>query len=282
MPSRAPAYIPRTQVRRAPMRQTRMAALIVPVILLAAIPSCDAIGIGSPDEHSLTVSFSVPRAALAAGSAALVPITDGTHNIDLQNVDLTIDRIAIERTGDPLDNDDVDTDDDTDTDTDTDTDGHGDRHHDGGTIRLGGATVELPLSGGVITPITVPLPNGSFDEVELKISHIRARGTFDGQPFDVTVAVNVELEMDIDPVFVVDSEDDRLNLTITIDPTTWFRGEGMTLINPSQLQLNELLRRAFENRIRASFRAFEDDDHDAEHDRSGHDGDRSGSNSGRR
>jgi hypothetical protein len=189
-----------------------------------------------------------------------------------------------------MDNDGVDTDADTDTDTDTDTDGRGDRHHDGEAIRLGAATVALPLEGGVITPITVPLPNGSYDEVELKVSHLRARGTFDGQAFDITVPVNVKLELDIDPVFVVDSEDDRLNLTITVDPTTWFRGEGTTLIDPRQVQLNAALRASLVSKIRASFRAFEDDDRDADDldsdtdtDRSGHrDGDRSGSNSGRR
>src|SRR5262245_42873997 len=178
------------------MQQTRTAALILPLVLLVSMTSCDAVGIGSPHEHSLTLSFSVPRAVLAAGSAALVPITDGTHNIDLQNVDLTIDRIAIERAGDPMDNDAADTDADTDTDTDTDTDNVGDRHHDGGTVRLGGTTVALPLAGGVISPITVPLPNGSYDEIELKVATVRARGTFDGQAFDITVRVNAELELD--------------------------------------------------------------------------------------
>jgi hypothetical protein len=264
------------------MQKKRSAALIVPLVLLVSIISCDAVGVGSTNERSMSLSFSVPRAVLTTAHAALVPITDGTHNIDLQNVDLTIDRIAIERTDDPLDNDAVDTDADTDTDTDTDTDNVGDRHHDGETIRLGGTTVALPLTGGVITPITVPLPNGSFDEIELRVSAVRARGTFDGQAFDITVRVNAELELDIDPVFVVDSEDDRLNLTITIDPTTWFKTEGMALIDPRQVQLNDALRSTLEHRIRASFRAIEDDDHDAEHDRSGHDGDRSGSNSGRR
>jgi hypothetical protein len=254
------------------MHRLRTAPLFASVVALLPLAGCDTLGIGSDDE-TISVSFSVPRTAGGGRSAALIPITDGTHTIDLQNVDVTLDRIVIERVGRDFEEDDDD-------------DGDSDRRHgeNGTRLRAGAVTVALPLTGGVVTLINSPLPEGTYDEVKFKVSFIRARGTFDGQPFDLTLAVNLRLDLDLDPEFVVDSEDDRLNITITVDPTTWFLN-NTTLIDPRAVQLNATLRRSLEKQVRDSFRAFEDSDRDADDqdtdtdsDRRG--GDRRGSNRG--
>ncbi|MGH7467997.1 MAG: hypothetical protein ACRENP_08425 [Longimicrobiales bacterium] len=235
------------------MHPQRTVPLILSLVALLPLAACDMLGIGSDDE-TLSVSFSVPRTSLAGRSAALIPITDGLHTIDLLNVDLTIDRIVIEREGRDMD----------DEGDDGGNGGRHSRHHDEGTeLRAGAVTVALPLTGGVVTLINSPLPEGTYDEIKFKVSFVRARGTFDGQPFDLTLAVNVGLDLDLDPPFVVDSADDSFNVTITVDPTTWFKINAI-VIDPRAVQLNAMLRRALENQIRASFRAFEDSDRDAD------------------
>src|SRR5262245_42875300 len=143
------------------MEKFRRAALAV---ALAAFPlaACDTLGLGSGDSN-VTVSFSVPRASAGGGggggvAAALVPITDGTHNIELQHVDRVLNKIVLERAhGDDLE-------DDTDADTDSDSDSDGREDH---SLRVGAVTVELPVTGGVITPINARLPDGTYEEIRL-------------------------------------------------------------------------------------------------------------------
>ncbi len=254
-----------------------LASLALASVALLPLAGCDTLGLGSADEM-LTVSFGVPpRPSTTGRSAAVIPITVGAHTLDLLSVDVTLDRIVIERVGREFDDED-------------DGEGSGPSFcrsgaghpvfgrawcrdkgfalgshddDDGTELRAGAITVALPLAGGTITPINTRLPDGSYDEIELKLSHIRARGTFDGQPFDLTLFLNLALEIELDPVFVVDSDDDRLNITIAIDPLQWWVNLGQ-LIDPRTVQLNPTLRRLLEDRIRASFRVFEDEDRDAD------------------
>jgi hypothetical protein len=253
------------------MIRVRSAAWLLSLALVLPVTACDDLGPGA--DRSVSVSFSVPQGGASGRAAALVAadtFSDGTHRIDLQSVDVTFSRIVIEgeRMGAVRDDDD---------DTDTDTDHDGLRDH---SLRVGATTVSLPLQGGVITPISARLPDGTYEEIKLLVAFVRARGTFDGQPFDLTVPVNSKLEMDIDPPFVVDSDDDRLNVTVTIDLRSWFLGNG-TLVDPRQVQLSETLQRTLQQRVRASFRAFEDSDRDADDADTDTDTDRGG-HSGRR
>ena len=251
------------------MQQLRRAALMVSLAALS-LAACDTLGLGSGDSN-VTVSFAVPRASAGGGgAAALIPITDGTHNIDLQHVDLVLNKVVLERAeGDDME--------DTDEDTDSDSDSDGREDH---SLRVGAVTVELPVAGGTITPINARLPDGLYEEVRLDVAFVRARGTFDGQPFDITVAVNSKFDMEIDPPFEVNSDDDRLNLTVTIDLSKWFLANNI-LLDPRTVQLNETARSTLVSRIRASFHAFEDEDRDADDRDTDTDTDRSGSNRGR-
>ncbi len=244
------------------MKKLRLASLLLPLALMFLAGGCDTLGIGS--DETVSVSFSTPRVSIGGRSASVVAMdtfSDGTHRIDLQSVDVTFSRITIESEGMNGSRDEDD---------DTDHDGNFDHK-----IRVGATTVSLPLRGGVITPINARLPDGTYEEIKLHVAFVRARGTFDGQPFDLTLSINAKIEKEIDPPFVVNSDDDRLNMTVVIDLPTWFRGSNNLLIDPRQVQLNESLRRSLEQRVRASFRAFEDSDRDA--DEADSDSDRRGS-----
>lgn len=222
--------------------------------LLMPLAGCDTLGLN--DDQEVTLSFATARngALNSAVDAATDTLRDGTHVLDLQLVDVTFDEIVLERSEDEEGGDS-----DGDSDSDSDSDGTSNEH-----FRRGATTVNLPLGGGVITPIDASVPNGTYEEIELDLSQVRLRGTFDGEAFDVTVPVNLEVDVRLDPAFVVDSEADRLNLTVDINALSWLRKSDGSLIDPRQLGSDQVLRAAFVNRIRASIRAFEDSDRDAD------------------
>jgi hypothetical protein len=232
--------------------------LVLALPLAVALAACDSVS-GS-DDSNVSVSFAVAGNGNGASSvvaSAVDPITLNGHTLDLQSVDVTFSQITLDRKDSFNDNT---SDDDSDNEADTDSEGDDAEEED---LRFGTTTVALPLNGGVITPITVSIPTGTFESIELKISTVRLRGTFDGNAFDVTVPVNTEIEHEFSPVFVVASDTDKPNITIAIDTSLWFKNNG-NLINPSLLATNSSLREFLRNQVRRSFHAFEDADKDAD------------------
>jgi hypothetical protein len=131
-------------------------------------------------------------------------------------------------------------------------------------MRGGQIVVALPMNGSVVTPVNATVAAGTYDEVELDVQTVRIQGTFDGQPFDITVAVDEELETAIRPVLVV-SETSQANLTVAIQVASWFRNSDGSAID--LLNLSTTGRSRLASNIESSFDAF------ADHDRSGRSGD---------
>lgn len=232
------------------------ARLALPLVVTLGVSGCEGFGIGAGDSANVSLSMAVPRAGVAASSASLlaVPITGGGHTLDLQSVSVTFSEMVLERAEGGLGGDS-----DGDSDTDSDSDGAANER-----FRAGATTIDLPLDGGVVTPISQSLPVGAYEELELDVAFVRLRGTYDGQSFDVTVPVDAELEMSFDPPFEVSSEADRLNITLTIDAPSWFRNADGTLLDPRTLAGSSSAREALVRRIESSFDAFEDSDRDAD------------------
>ena len=215
---------------------------------------CESI-LGSRDGAPVSLSFTTPRAGTSASlSAALIPITGGGHTLDVQQIEVGFSEVVLERAEGGFGGDS-----DGDSDSDSDSDGAGNEH-----FRSGPVTVNLPLEGGVITPITTTLPVGFYEELEMDVERVRIRGTFDGQAFDVSVPVDAELEMEFNPPFEVTTEANQLNLTVSINALTWFRNADGSLVDPRELASNSDLRSRLVSRIKASFKAFEDSDRDAD------------------
>ncbi len=227
------------------------------LIGLAPLGACDTLGL--TDEDPVSVSFAVPGPS-GVRSAAVVadPITDGTHTLDLQSVDVVFDEIVLKRSKSE-ENDSEDDADDNDDDGDSDKDGRSNQK-----FRTGPVTIALPVQGGVITPLNAPIAEGFYEEIRLDVAFIRVRGTFDGQAFDVTVPANTKFEHEFEPPFEVTSDADRLNVTVLIDARTWFRGSDGKLVDPRLITTSSSARAAVVQRIKSSFRAFEDSDRDAD------------------
>jgi hypothetical protein len=124
-------------------------------------------------------------------------------------------------------------------------------------MKGGPLLVALPVNGSVVTPVTATVVPGVYTELEMKVNTVRIQGTFDGQPFDVTVAVNEDLETDIRPPLVV-TETSQANLTVAIQISNWFRNSDGSAIDLRNLTTTSRSRLA--SNINASFDAFEDDD----------------------
>jgi hypothetical protein len=232
----------------------RFTKIALALALTLPVAACESLGLG--DDKDVSVSFAVAENGMA-GQASLVAadsFTDGVHVLNLTTVSVLFDEITLER-----DEDEVGGDSDGDSEADSDSDGSSNEK-----VRRGPFTVNLPVAGGVITPINEALPAGRYEEVELDVGSVRVVGTFDGQPFDVTVPVQTELDLEFDSPFVVDDDADRLNVTIAIDFSRWFRDSSGVLLSPQSIATNSSLRAQVIDRIRNSFRAFEDSDRDAD------------------
>jgi len=81
-------------------------------------------------------------------------------------------------------------------------------------------------------------------------------GTIDGADFQFVTAVNQDQKTEGNIVLA-----DGSNLTLAVDPSTWFTSGGARL-DPT----NEQNRSQIENNIQASLKAFQDDDHDGHDD----------------
>lgn len=232
---------------------TRTAGITLFVGAIVGLASCEN-ALGPSGEKQASLSFGVAATADATATDTL-ECTDGTHTLRIEQVLVAFADVELQRAGDSGDASGSDTD----SDTDTDSDGAHDE-----SLHSGPVTVELPLQGGVVTPIQQSVPLGSYDEIELEVEHVRVRGSYDGSPFDVVLLVPVDVELELQPPFVVASGTERANITVMVDPCDWFRIAGGTLVNPDAVKTDDALRELVRHRISASFRAFEDRDQDGD------------------
>lgn len=238
--------------------------------LLAVVPLVAACGddsSGPAGSANVSVSFSVPAPGLRAPSviqASLVPVRDNAGNtLDLTLAQIVVAEVELERTDDA-----------------EDCDASG-RRNPCNEFEAGPVLVSLNANGGLSTLFTDPIPAGSYDELEIEIekpdeddaatrafrtanptfanASVRLTGTFNGQPFDVFVDVEAELELRLNPPLVVSGKE-ASNITIEIDVSKFFVGTNGNFIDPRTLSSNSSARDRVRSNIRAAFRAFEDDD----------------------
>lgn len=245
-------------------------------VLAISLAACDSTSAPGSEDIALSFRATTSSAAVASvGSGAVTvaadPITVDGHTLDLQQVQLTVRNVELEQSHAPRGgNSDADTDEDTDgtadadtdaaasdTDTDSDVDTDGDESDDA-SVRVAEATIDLPLGGGVVTPFTAPVPVGSYDELKMHVRTVRLRGTYDGNPFDVTLRVHTKLEFDFDPPFVVATDADTPNVTLSFNLSDWLRSNTGAIIDPRRIESEPAVRAHLKHRIRRSLRALED------------------------
>ena len=231
------------------------------VVALSACSDSMGIAAGSRAQISFTTAASTGQPSSASFSRDVI-VTVGAHTVAVQQVQLDVDRTELKPvTRGACAGDDDDENDDHDR-------GSGDRVSSCAEVKLPARTIDLPLNGGLVTLDAGVIPAGTFRELEFRISQVRLRGTFDGQTFDVTLPVRAHVEAEFSTPLVVTATT-TTQVTVNVPVATWLVNNDGSVIDPRQLATNASLQAAVRNRIRASFRAFEDRDHDGreDHDR---------------
>jgi hypothetical protein len=149
-------------------------------------------------------------------------------------------------------------------------------------FRTGPVLVSLPLAPGAEQTFALDtVPAATYNEVRFEVhkaegtaaadqaflaAHpdfagisIRIRGTFNGQAFEYTTALDVEQQLMLTPLLVV-TDGSSTNITIFVDVGGWFMNNG-ALMDPASAD-----RSVVEENIQRSFGAFEDRDHSGSRD----------------
>lgn len=235
----------------------------VALTLATVTTACEDLGLNG-DTHPVAVSFAAStQAGLGASLQQAPPIEDGIHTLDLTTLTVNLDEAVLER-----DEDEVDTDSDSefegedafggdsDSEGDSDSDGPGNEHFTTGPV-----SIDLDVDGALVTAISTQVPAGRYEELEMDFASIRFIGTFDGEAFDVTVPLDLELEVEFEPPIDVQ---DELNLTVALDVGAWFREADGSLFDPRLLETDATLRSRMMQRIALALDAFEDSDRDGD------------------
>lgn len=245
--------------RRTVARRATLAATIVAASTFAACSSSSDLAPGGSSHIAFTSSSTL------GASAATVPITSGAHTLDLTQATLTVAHLELKRVQtNACSGDDALADDGGDS-AHTTTTGV----EDCAELDVGPTTVDLPLSGGMVTLPANALPAGTFRELEVRVSQVELKGTFDGKAFDVTLLVNAREEIEFDtPVVVTDGA--PTSITINVPVGNWLTNADGSLIDPTTVASNPTLLDLVRSHIRASLHAFEDEDHDGHDDHGEH------------
>lgn len=145
--------------------------------------------------------------------------------------------------------------------------------------------VDIPVDAAVHTAINVPLAAGTFTKLEARVApaasiatsspdlagaSIRVTGTFNGTPFTFKTALRSKIEMEFNPPLVIDAT--TQNATVNIDVSSWFKAADGSILDPSTANSGGINAARVSSNIRASFRAFEDDDRGGDDDHGHHGG----------
>lgn len=240
-------------------------------LLSPALISCSDNGPGK--DSSVGLSFAVLRASGIVAGPGFIVTDAAQRKIQIDQVQLVIADIKLERL---------------EASADCNVAPAGCRDFEAGPI-----LVSLPLSGGLMTVITEPVPEGRYKELEFEIetpdddnaqmnafravhaawprtASIRIKGTYDSgtgaQPFDIFLNLDTSMDLKFDPALEILPGTNGLNMTIAVDVSRWFRNPDGTLIDPRSINADSNFRGRVEDNIENSFEAFEDPDRDGRDD----------------
>jgi len=137
-------------------------------------------------------------------------------------------------------------------------------------VQVDPVTVDIPLDGTTKVILDALVPAGTYSGLQAKLKDVKVVGVFTDaagtdHPFTFTSDAEAELELEFATAVTVGAGTN--NLTIDVDVRSWFKDASGAVLDPTNAANQE----AIEHAIRASVRAFEDDDHDGhdDHDEGG-------------
>ncbi|HJQ19388.1 MAG TPA: hypothetical protein VJ867_03495 [Gemmatimonadaceae bacterium] len=222
----------------------------------------------SADQRVVNVSFAT-QASAAAGSALDVTVGDNTNTLVITKAQIVVRKLSLKQSDATTCNDD---------------DNATEASDDCDEVKAGPMLVDLPLTEGATSELTASIPAGTYRELHFQIhrptsapadqafvtanpdfanASIRVEGTYNGTPFVYTSTMTDVFELEFDPPVTLDA--DNKNVTIRVNLSNWFMN-GTTVIDPTSANPGQPFEQVVRNNIRASFRSFEDDDHNGHDD----------------
>jgi hypothetical protein len=157
-----------------------------------------------------------------------------------------------------------------------------------GELSRGPVLFDVPVSGATASRLSVPVPTGRYEELEVSIHAVRGgddaertflqanpelrgvsarvEGRYNGAPFTFLTDVGSKIELEFAPPLEVGAQ--GANITLAVDIARWFARGGATggLFNPAQANTPGSVRSTVEGNIRASFKALRDRNKDGRED----------------
>jgi hypothetical protein len=251
-----------------PLRHIGRVAALVATLSVIGVAACSSDSTGVAGNTQAQLAFMASGSANAdAASAAVVPVSSAGHTLDLSAIAITISRAELKlATTDSCDDDDI---------NDDRSDDHGNRNGDDNRnrgncseLKVGTTVVNLPLTGNVVTIPADVIPAGTFRELELRVTQVELKGTFDSTAFVVMVPVNARAEVEFDTPLVV-AAGTPTSITVNVPVNNIFVNADGSLIDPAKILSTPSLLSTVRARILAAFHAFEDRNHDGRDDHRG-------------
>jgi hypothetical protein len=151
-------------------------------------------------------------------------------------------------------------------------------------VKVGPFVVHLNLAGTTTDFVVNNIPAGIYDELKFEIHKLEAsetppdpefkegddssqrysvivKGFYNSNSFVYKSRKSAHQHLEFENMLVIE-DNTSTNLTITVDPNTWFYNNGVLMDPTDPANENDI-----DNNIERSFKkAFEDRDHDGEHD----------------
>lgn len=146
----------------------------------------------------------------------------------------------------------------------------------------GPSLVEAPLDGTVRSLVAAIVPAGRYDMLGLRLhapdgddpaddafllAHpglegvsVRLEGQWDGTPFVFERRLDEDRAIGLDGIELAPGR--TTNLTLRLDPSSWFRGDDGALTDPRMAHTDPVVAARVESMIRGSMSAFADQDAD--------------------
>ena len=231
----------------------------LPLVPIAALGACS--DASSPTGGPLAINLQFSAATDGGAVAAPITLNDGINELVIAQVELVVEAVEFEG-------------------ADNVCAGAGDEC---GEFETGPSLIDLPLDA-TAQSLTVPVPPGTYDEVEIEIDvveghepeqqafldanpdfvgiSLRVVGTFNGESYTFVSGLEVEQEVEFPTPIVLTESSPPVDVNITVDVSGWFVNNDGQLIDPRtalSLGANQII---VERNIRDSFDTDDEDDDD--------------------
>lgn len=250
------------------MHITKFALHLAPLALL--LTACDSTAPRLMQRINLSATIGSAAAQLSrSGPFADVIVSGSGGTVRITSAQMVVSHIKLASSDATCSS--ATDDDENDADEANDADGNDEQECE--PIRVEPVVVDLPLDGTTKVIFDALVPAGTYTGLHAKLEDVKVVGVFTDaggmdHPFTFMSHVEAQVKMDFATPVTVDAT--TTNLTIDVDVGSWFKDATGAVIDPT----NSANREAIEHLIRASLRAFKDDNHDGDddHDQEGEGG----------